>query len=543
MGYYISKKKVRGRTYYYAQRNVWTSKGSRVAEQIYLGNAEMIVNMFKDGKNQVSLKTYRFGRIAALLAAAEDLHLKEIVQNEIVKTKGYRFEELMLLVPTGKFEHRTSKRDIVEWYGTSFMAYYFSLPKTLSTESIYRMMDQFDDTDQERIGDALAKRFMELGIKPSMIVFDTTNFATNIECGDELPQKGKSKEGRDEQNLVGLALAVTKENIPFLWDTYAGNRNDAKVFPDLVHAIVKRLRGLMVNTKDIILVFDRGNNSAENIGLVLGDMHVIGGVKRNQAPALYDIPLDTMEFLYETSKNNKVFGYKIRQILFGREFTCVVTYNEASYRQQLHGFEKQKQKILKQLALIDKSLIRTGKGRKLTITGAVRKAHDAIPRNLRSLVAIQTDDGKFSWKWNNSKEKKLRNIFGKQVLFTDLHTWSTKDITLAYNRKNIIESDFKLMRNALVFPIPPIGHRKDHRINSHVFLCLLGVVFYRYVLWKIRDLGVSEEEFLNAMDDIQVSLVSDGKKHRAYWVVNQMNVVQASIFTTLNMGRFLPKNR
>jgi transposase len=543
MSYYISKKKVRGRTYYYAQRNVWTSKGSRVAEQIYLGSAEMIVNKFKDESHQISLKTYRFGRIAALLAAAEALHLREIVNTGIVKTKGYRFEELMLLVPTGKFEHRTSKRDIVEWYATSYMAYYFSLPKMLSTESMYRMMDCFDDHEQERIGDALAQRLIALGSTPSSIIFDTTNFATNIEQGEELPQKGKSKEGRHEQNLVGVALAVTKENIPFLWDTYAGNRNDARVFPDMVHAIVQRLRRLQVNTKDIILVFDRGNNSTENINRVLEDMHVIGGVKRSQAPALYDVPLDRMEFLYETSKKNKVLGYTTQQVLFDRKFTCVVTYNEASYRQQLHGFERQKQKILKQLSLIDKSLIRKGKGRKLTLAGAVRKAHDGIPKNLRSLVTIQTSDGTFCWRWNPGKEEKLRKAFGKQVLFTDLHTWSAQDITLAYNRKNIVESDFKIMRNALIFSIPPIGHRKDHRINAHVFLCLLGVVFYRYILWKTQHLGISEDDFLDALDTMQVSLVSGRSNHRAWWVVNQMNRVQASIFTALNMGRFLPKNR
>jgi transposase len=543
MGYYLSKKKVRGRTYYYAQRNIWTSKGSRVAEQIYLGSADMILKAIKGEKDGISLKTYRFGRTAAILSAAEDISLKEIVERVINKNKGYSFEELMLLVPTGKFEHRTSKLDIVEWYSRSYIAHYFNLPRKISTESIYRMMDRLDDQTQEKIGERLAKKLMELGISPSIMIFDTTNFATNIEHGEKLPQKGHSKEGKDEQNLIGLALAITPQNIPFLWNTYEGCKNDAKVFPDMVNTIVERLKQLTIKTDDIILVFDRGNNSKKNMDIALIKMHVIGGVRRNQAKKLYDVPLTEMEFLYETSKENKVFGYKTKHVFFDRGFTCVVTYNEASMLRQLNGFEEQKRKILEKLTQIDNSLGRKGKGRKLSVTGAVRKANDFIHKNFRSLIKIWISDGKFCWKWNDEKEKFLRKTFGKQVLFTDLHDWSAKEIAMAYNKKSLIESDFKMMRNSLVFPIPPVGHRKDKRIKSHVFLCLLGIVLYRYALWKTRNLGITEDKFLDALDEIQVSLVSGRKAHRAHWVVNQMDTTQASIFTALNMERFLPKDR
>jgi len=541
MRYYLSKKKVRGRIYWYAQRNVWTPKGSRVAEQIYLGNADTILKAMK-GEGTVSLKTYRFGRTAAILSAAEDLGLRGIVEKTIDKRKGYGFEELMLLVPTGKFEHRTSKLDIVDWYSRAYLSHYFDLPNKISEESIYRMMDKVDYKVQEKIGEELAKRLMEFGISPSIIVLDTTNFATNIEHGEEIPQKGHSKEGKNEQNLIGLALAITPQNIPFIWDTYEGCKNDAKVFPDIVNAIVERLKKLMIKTEDIVLVFDRGNNSKKNVDLVQIKMHMIGGLKRNQAKNLYDIPVSDMEFLYETSKENKIFGCKTRGMFFGREFACVVTYNEASMLRQSRGFEEQKRDIIERLTQIDKSLERTGRGRKLSVTGALRKANDSTHKNFRSLVKMWVSDGKFYWKWNNEKEEFIKKTFGKQALFTDLHDWSAKEIAITYNRKSVIESDFKMMRNSLVFSIPPVGHRKDGRIKSHVFLCLLGILLYRYAIWKARHLGITEDKFLDALDEIQVSLVSD-KTNKAYWVVNQMDATQASIFTALSMERFLPKGR
>jgi len=542
MGYYLSKKKVRGRIYWYAQRNVWTPKGSRVAEQIYLGSADMILKAMKGG-GTVSLKTYRFGRIAAILSAAEDLGLRCIVERTIDKRKGYGFEELMLLVPTGKFEHRTSKLDIVDWYSRSYLVHYFDLPNKISEETIYRMMDKTDYKVQEKIGEELAKRLTGFGISPSIIVVDTTNFATNIEHGEEIPQKGHSKEGKNEQNLIGFALAITPQNIPFIWNTYEGCKNDAKIFPDTVNAIVERLKKLRIKTEDIVLVFDRGNNSKKNVDLATIKMHVIGGLKRSQAKNLYDIPVIDMEFLYETSKENKIFGYKTRGMFFGREFTCVVTYNEASMLRQSREFEKQKRRIVEKLTGIDKSLERKGRGRKLSVTGALRKANDSIHKNFRSLVKMWVSAGKFYWKWNDEKEESIKKTFGKQVLFTDLHDWSAKETAITYNRKSLIESDFKMMRNSLVFSIPPMNHRKDGRIRSHVFLCLLGIFLYRYALWKTRHLGITEDKFLDALDEIQVSLMSDGKARRAHWVVNQMDATQASIFTALNMERFLPKDR
>jgi len=46
-------------------------------------------------------------------------------------------------------------------------------------------------------------------------------------------------------------------------------------------------------TTDVTVVFDRGNNSADNIELLEGGripFHYVGGLKRNQAEKLFAIP-------------------------------------------------------------------------------------------------------------------------------------------------------------------------------------------------------------------------------------------------------------
>ncbi|MCK4938025.1 MAG: hypothetical protein KAR85_05430, partial [Methanosarcinales archaeon] len=53
----------------------------------------------------------------------------------------------------------------------------------------------------KKIEDDIGKKLVEQGIKPSTLFFDTTNFFTYIEHGEDIPKKGKSKEKRYDVSL------------------------------------------------------------------------------------------------------------------------------------------------------------------------------------------------------------------------------------------------------------------------------------------------------------------------------------------------------
>ncbi|MEA1894414.1 MAG: hypothetical protein U9N36_04260 [Euryarchaeota archaeon] len=81
-------------------------------------------------------------------------------------------------------------------------------------------MDYLTDVVMEKIQDDIGKKLIELGVKPSTIFFDTTNFFTYIEKGEDLPSKGKSKEHRYDKNLVGLGMVTSDVNVPILSESY-----------------------------------------------------------------------------------------------------------------------------------------------------------------------------------------------------------------------------------------------------------------------------------------------------------------------------------
>jgi len=130
-------------------------------------------------------------------------------------------------------------------------------------------MDFLTEQTIRKIEENIAAKLIDKGIKPTTIFWDTTNVFSYIESGEKLPQKGRSKEKRYDKNIVTFGIAESNENIPLLHETYPGNVHDAKTFPEMIDKLVERLRNLKIKSSDMTVVFDKGNNSDDNINKIL----------------------------------------------------------------------------------------------------------------------------------------------------------------------------------------------------------------------------------------------------------------------------------
>ena len=136
MPWHLESKKIKGNTYYYARKNKWTPKGSRRDVEIYLGSADKIVSAMTKTPSITKIKTYDFGKDAAILSIAQELTFQQIIDKCVSKTKGFSAAELMLLVPLGRSNHKTSKVKTVDWYAKSYLPFFFNLPKNISEDSL-----------------------------------------------------------------------------------------------------------------------------------------------------------------------------------------------------------------------------------------------------------------------------------------------------------------------------------------------------------------------------------------------------------------------
>ncbi|RZB32749.1 MAG: hypothetical protein AEth_00427 [Candidatus Argoarchaeum ethanivorans] len=69
------------------------------------------------------------------------------------------------------------------------------------------------------------------------------------------------------------------------------------------------MSNLEITTKNLVLVFDKGNNSEVNIVDVLSDMHIVASAKHEQVRDLLRMPLDKYKYLYTNQKGHKIYGY------------------------------------------------------------------------------------------------------------------------------------------------------------------------------------------------------------------------------------------
>ena len=124
-----------------------------------------------------------------------------------------------------------------------------------------------DDSKIEAIEKGLWKNLIkEFGFLLDAVLYDTTNFYNfcQPETENSLSQFGKNKEGRDNNRQVGLQLAVLRDlGIPIFHGVYCGHQNDATLFPTAVRKLTARYHEVAKKAESLVLVFDKGNNFAE----------------------------------------------------------------------------------------------------------------------------------------------------------------------------------------------------------------------------------------------------------------------------------------
>ena len=124
-------------------------------------------------------------------------------------------------------------------------------------------------------------------------------------------------------------------------------------------------------------------------------------------------------------------------------------------------------------------------------------------------------------------------------MFTDLSEWKTEDIAKTYNSKAIVESDFKVFKDKLFIPVKPFYSRKDPRLKVHIFICVLSMILYRYMQWKLKELKLSENRLNDELKGMRIAFVKQESSNSVKKVLENMTPEQIKIYSALNLERFM----
>ena len=539
-------KTIKGNKYLYVIKNEWIDGKVVQVIQQYVGTADQVYDLVTKNKEK-KVASYSFGKTVALLKAAEEVGLIESMNKHIDRKniKGFTPAEYLLLIIIGRSEHALSRNVLDEYFKESSLQFFMKPKHKLSSQNFLNYMEKLDEEIIRKIEIDISQTLIKKGIKPTKLTFDTTNFYTHIEDGENLPKKGFSKEKRYDKNLIGVGLTTSDRSIPFQTITYPANVPDSTLFSDLINNISERAEEIEILLEEMTIVFDRGMNSTANIKMVSDKMYVVGALPSSMCKELFEIPLSDFEEEWENGKKNIIKAHRIKGVWYEKEFIGVIKYNETTKRKQMHEWETKKVVISEKIKEIRSKLNHEGRGRKMTAKGLINRVVDAIPKQYRGLfnynVIEKEGELQLDFSLNESREKEFYLEMGKTVVFTDKESLSTKEIADMYDSRNMIEDDIKWLKDKLLIPLKPVYVRKDVKIRAHVFLCVIGLLLYNYLLYLIDDQELTIQRLASNLEKIRMGLIYNGKEGKnAEFVIEEMNKESAKIFTKLQLEKYIP---
>jgi transposase len=561
----LIKKTIRGKPYYYARESQRVNGKPKIVWQKYLGRAEDIIAALEqlDAPKPTAALVREFGAVVALYDLAKRLQLVEQIDRHVPKRgDGPSVGTYLLVAVLNRCLAPCSKASIAQWFEHTVLTRLLEIaPRQLTSQRFWDNMDRVSRAAIEAIErDVVTLMVRDFDIDLRRVLFDATNFFTFIDSFNAratLAQRGHSKEGRKALRIVGLALLVSADgHLPLLHRTYPGNRADAPTFQSLTTALIARYQEIAMDVEHVTLVFDKGNNSKDNLEILAASpYHFIGSLVPTQYPELLAVP-DTRLRSLEADGLPGVRVYRTTQEVFGAQRTVLVTYNVKLFLAQtqtlLREIAKRRQRLRElqhQLQRWQRGQVRGG--RAPTVEGVTKKAQGWLKaRHMTELfnVEVTACDGLPSLRYrfdHRAWQRLQRTLLGKTLLFTDNDDWSDAEIVRGYRAQHHIERAFREMKDPHHIALRPQHHWTDQKIEVHVFCCVLALLLCSLLQRELSRQGIARSaaellEQLGQIREVGVLYPPKGKERAAslQMTLCELSEEQRSLYDTLDLKRY-----
>jgi len=566
----ITKKMIRGKPYYYARECKRVDGKPKIVWQQYLGRPEDIINNMTQGVSLIKgmpkpkeAVIVEFGALAALYDLAKRLDLSGHIDRHVPKQgQGPTVGEYLLVAILNRCVAPRSKSGIAKWFQGTLLRRILDLDSgQLSSQRFWENMDRVTHQAIESIErDITIQMVRDFDIDLKRVLFDGTNFFTFIDTFNErsaLAQRGKSKEGRRSLRIVGLALLVSADfHVPLFHHTYPGNQVDAPTFSSLTEELVSRYREITDGTQHVTIIFDKGNNSQDNLQAIEeSPYHFIGSLVPTQHPDLLGIPAREFRHLDEEGLPG-VRVYRCQREVFKAQRTVLVTYNEnlfiAQSRTLLREIAK-RQKLLRQLQhqLRRHQEGKVHKGSPPTMEGVSKKVQEWLKaRHMKELFQEQISQSgglpKLTYRFDNRAWEQLqKTLLGKTILFTDNDQWSDVEIVRGYRSQHHVETAFRRMKDCHHIALRPQYHWTDQKVEVHVFCCVLALMLCSLLRRELHRKGIDRSipDLLDELGNIrEVGILYQPEKGKEVPTIqvtlSQMSDEQRTLYDLLNLERY-----
>jgi transposase len=360
---------------------------------------------------------------------------------------------------------RTALADIL---GTDFTA--------LSDEALYRNLDRLHP-QRARIEQALAARERTLfNLDDTIYLYDLTSTYFEGQCPvNPQAKRGYSRDHRPDCKQVVIGLVLDRDGFPKAHEVFDGNRQDRTTVADMLTRLEERTgrRG------GATVVVDRGMAFAENLAQIRArGHHYLVAARHPERGAHQEAFTDAggwTEVVRVPSPRNP--AQKKTRVLIKRQTVGaevhILCRSDARVQKDRAIRDTHEQRLRADLGKLQ-ARVAQGRLREAdTIQEAIGRLKERYPRVARYYaIGYDAATSTVSWTEQTAKKTAAAELDGTYLLKTDRPDLADDEVWHLYILLTRVEAAFRALKSPLMER--PIFHHLEHRVQTHIFLCVLA---------------------------------------------------------------------
>jgi transposase len=404
---------------------------------------------------------------------------KRLGLDEILKSLGFSpwLVKLTCAMTLNRLIHPSAEYAMPDWIRSTAMADILGVDfSRLPDDPLYRNLDRLHP-HRAAIESALAEREQSLfNLGNTILLYDLTS--TYFEGKANLIPKAKrgySRDHRPDCKQLVVGLVIGREGFPRAHEIFEGNTQDRQTLAKMLDLLEQRV-GL---PEGATIVVDRGMAYAENIAeLRRRKLHYLVAARpkeRDHYLAEFETGDAFGEVIRQPSPRNpnqKKSVVRIKSHTTTEEtlVLCISAERVAKDR-AIRG--KQEERFLRDLAKVQARIQNGRLKNDVKIGEAIGRLKERYPRVARYYsMSFNTKTRQLENEPDEEKRKIAASLDGSYLLRTDRRDVSSEEGWRIYSLLTRAENAFRCMKSPL--SERPIFHHLEHRVESHIFLCVLA---------------------------------------------------------------------
>jgi transposase len=363
---------------------------------------------------------------------------------------------------------------------------------SLVDDPLYRNLDRLYPNRAAIESALVAKERSLFQLDPTVYLYDlTSTYFEGTAKRNPKAKRGYSRDKRPDCKQVVVGLVISREGFPIAHEVFEGNTQDRKTLGRMLDLLKDRV-GMPEGST---VVVDRGIAYAENLAEVRQRKHhyVVAGrqPERDNWLDQFEEPQGFELVPREPSPLNpwqKKTVIRVKPVRQGEELIVLCTSEERVAKDRAIR-ENQERRFLADLDRLQKRIEKGQLKREIAIGEAIGRLKERYPRVARyHTITWDATSRKLAHTPNADKKAKAEQLDGGYLLRTDRTDLSAREAWLMYMTLTRAENAFRMMKTPLAER--PIFHHLEHRVDTHIFLCVLAYHLLVAIETTLQNQGV-----------------------------------------------------